>query len=250
VADDLFLGTSRELRQIIARQLRHLMERPRSYRTLVIAALGIRASRLNKALFILTASSLREEANALLRILIEVVVNGAYLMVSSEKEFNAFVAFPVVALGKHHRAYLAHTNVQSTFTEDFNQLVAANAAEAELMSGRTPKDSSWTTESVYKRAVAADAVFKHGILPDLAATAYAGAHDYIHGNFPAVLDSLSALQGEMPAPEDIQTDENAMLSAATMALLGYAPSLEAHFQMGCKQDLQHIVLSFAKAETQ
>lgn len=244
--DDLFIGTSRELQSILSRQVRFLPTRSHSYRTLVIAALAVRASRLNKALFVLTASSLREEANALLRILIEVVVNGAYLMVSGEKEFNAFVAFSVVALGKSHRAYVAHSEIQSTFTEDFNQLVATNAAEAELISGRTPKDSSWTSESVYKRAVAADAIFQHGIFGDLAATAYAGAHDYVHGNFPAIVDTISALQGELLTPAVVEVDKNAMLSAATMALLGYALSLDAHFQTGCTEELQRIILSFAK----
>ena len=250
MADDLFIGTSRELQNIISRQLSFLTTRSHSYKTLVIAALGIRASRLCKALFILTTSSLREEANALLRILIEVVVNGAYLMVTGEKEFNAFVAFPVVALGKSHRAYVAHEKVHSTFTEDFNQLVASNSAEAELMSGRTPKDSSWTSESVYKRAVAADAIFQHDIFADLAATAYAGAHDYVHGNFPGVLEIISGLQGEVLKPENVQIDESAMHSAAAMALLGYALSLDAHFQTGCTEELQRIILSFAKGETQ
>lgn len=247
MADDLFIGTSRELQNIISRQLHFLTTRPHLYKTLVIAALGVRASRLNNAIFALTTSPLREEANALLRILIEVVVNGAYLMVSGEKEFNAFVAFPVVALGKSHRAYVAYSGVESAFTEDFNQLVATNAAEAELMSGRTPKDSSWTSESVYKRAVAADAIFQNHIFSDLAATAYAGAHDYIHGNYPALIDIISGLQGEMPlTPKDVRIDENAMLSAATMALLGYALSLDAHFQTSCTEELQRITLSFAK----
>ena len=84
-------------------------------------------------------------------------------------------------------------------------------------------------------------------MSDLAATAYAGAHFYFHGNYPALIGIISSLQGEMPlAPEDVRIDENAMLSAATMALLGYALSLDAHFQTGCTEELQRITLSLAK----
>jgi hypothetical protein len=178
VADDLFIESARELQNIISRQLRFLTTRPHSYKTLIIAALGVRAGRLNNALFVLTTSSLREEANALLRILIVVMVNGAYLMVSGKKGVPHICGVSNSGIGQEPSC------LRGAFTEDLNQLVATNALEAELMSGRTPKDSSWKSQSVQKRALAADAIFQHGIFGDLAATAYAGAHDYVHGNFP------------------------------------------------------------------
>jgi hypothetical protein len=245
---DCVTETSRELRVLILRQIRYMATRPCSHKTWVILALASRATQLSEALFILDHSGLRDEAAALLRILIEVVINGAYLMVTGEKEFNAFVAHPVVLMGKHHLAYVESSNHQNSFTEGFNQLVATSAADAALRSGRTPKDSSWTSESVLKRAAIADAVFKHVLFCDLATTSYVDGHDFIHGNFPALVGIIADLQGETLSTKEVQTDRNAMLHGATSSLLGYALSLDQHFQMDFHTELQRIILNFAKGE--
>jgi len=245
---DCVSETSRELRVLILRQLQYMAMRPCSHKTLVILALGSRAIRLNEALFILDHSGLHDEAAALLRILIEVVVNGAYLMVTGEKEFNAFVAHPIVSMGKHHLAYIKLSNHQNSFTEGFNQVVATSAAEAALRSGRTPKDSSWTSESVFKRAAVADAVFKHSLFCDLATTSYVDGHDFIHGNYPALVSIIADLQGETLSTKEVPTGQDAMLHGATSSLLGYALSLDQHFQMDFHAELQRIILSFASGE--
>ena len=190
-------------------------------------------------------SGLPDEATALSRILIEVVINGAYLMVTGAKEFDAFIAHPIVLMGKHHLAYISSSENQNSFTEEFNELLATSAEEAVRHSGRTSKDSSWTSESVSKRAIAADAVFKHGLFCDLAITSYVDGHDFIHGNFPSLLDIIAALRGETLPTIEVQTVPDTMLYGATTSLLAYALSLNQHFKLDIDGELRRIASSFA-----
>jgi hypothetical protein len=239
---------SESLRSLILRQVQLIRKRPCTHKTVVILALCSRATRLNEALIILSHSGFRDEAAALLRVLIEVVVNGAYLMVTEDKEFNAFVAHPMVMLGKHHRSYLAQWGDQTSFTEDFNELVASGAAEAAAISNRTEKDSSWTSEGVRKRADLADSQFKHSDFSYLATTAYVEGNNFIHGNFSSLIEIIGEFQGETPSREEIRVHEDSKLSGATWALWDYAMALDQHFTTNLSMELKQILSSFPNVE--
>ena len=197
----------------------------------------------------LTSRGFLYEASALSRTLIEIVINGAYLMVTGEVEFNAYVAHPVVLLGKHHKAYLNYQEGEASFTGEFNEMVATSAAQAALISGRTSKDSSWTSESVTLRADRADSVFKHGLFCDLARTVYVDGHDFIHGNFPAILDCVNEFQGDLLPRSELMDRYNSIHRGATSALLGYALSLNHYFasvfQSEFHLELLNIIKDFA-----
>ena len=243
------IETSRKLRELIAQEVDFLISGSYTYKTLVITALAIRATRLNAALLNLIDSGFGEEGMALARVLVEVVTNCGYLMVTSEKEFNAFVAFPVAMLGKHHRAYLAHWQDQTNFSSEFNELIETAASEAIPISGRSTKDSSWTSESVYKRAITADNAFQGGIFGELATMAYAEAHDYVHGNFSSIVSIMGLLQKEDSEPEDEQIGDESLLYAAALSLIGCARSLNQHFQLNFKYEIQKIITGFADGST-
>lgn len=245
---DSHIDTSGALRSLILRQVHLIRKRPCTPKTLVILALGLRATRLNEALIILSHSGFRDEAAALLRIVIEVVVNGAYLMVTGEKEFMAFTAHPVVLMGKHHLAYLEHSGGQNPFTKELNELVATGAAEAAAISGRTAKDSSWTSESVYKRAAIVDKVFNNTDFSLLAETSYVDGHAFIHGNFHSIVDIIGELEGEDLSKEEIHPHQLTTLRHAPLALLGYALAVDQHFKTCFHAELGQIILRYANAE--
>lgn len=242
---DIFVQTSDKLRELIARQIHSLITQPHTFKTLVIAALALRGVRLNGALLTLACSGFRDEATALARILTEVVINCGYLLVAGEQEFKAFVAFPVTMLGKHHRAYLAHSHDQTNFNDEFNQLVATAAEEAIQVSGRSTKDSSWTSESVYKRSLAADAVFQDGLFALLAITVYAEGHDFVHGNFSSIVSLMDNLRGADQEHKEGNTEEQPLLHAAALSLLACALSLNKHFRLNFGDELQSITVALA-----
>jgi Family of unknown function (DUF5677) len=155
--------------------------------TVLLGAL-LKASESARAILILGNSGFVDEMNVLMRTMVELVINAAYLQYARDAEFKRFL---------HHDAISGHiamldfsraTQGNAEFDLGTAMRVTKNATAAANASGLSLTDRQWNVETrtLKQRADVIDEEMGQALFAELLASIYVTGSGYTHGSFKTI----------------------------------------------------------------
>lgn len=141
-----------------------------------------------------------EEIHTLLRTLVELVINAAYLQICSEGELASYRQYDTLMLSKVMRlANELFPGCIDHISEPTRNAFSKHTDEVRQATAGTVANTSWTKLDLHSRAVAADKHLGTQILQFLRRFVYSHGHTYTHGTFSSLEVTIDSFRtGQFP----------------------------------------------------
>ena len=165
-------------------------EDSRYSRRAILVGSAVRLSEMVRAIELLSDNGFDEEVCAVSRMLIEVVVNAAYLQVADEAELNSYLHFDSqYSLNKLSMSEFAEQDEASRSDREMRLEAARNKT------GRKDTALSWSKRQLVDRAELAEQVVKLPVLVNIVRNVTASVNFSVHGTLLSLGRSLCPLIG-------------------------------------------------------
>ena len=188
---------------------------------ILIAVIG-RSVSASKAIRLLRAEDeFFEDANVLVRSLIETVINGVYLQNAPDEEVLAYRHFDVIPVAKllNYIDSSAPQQFAASISGFTQRAFATHVQSVKARTGKTANDFGWTKLKLKDRAIKIDRSLGNPGFSMLANGIFPVGHAYVHGNYSSIQRALPF--APRPGLQPV-VHEPLYLSTLALAALGAA----------------------------
>jgi hypothetical protein len=157
--------------------------------------------------------------NVLVRSLIELIVNGAFIQIASDEEVNAFIHFDSISLSKALRiAQGIYPEALNILSEKLRNDFRVHVDSIKTMLGKDEHDFNWTRLDIVSRGDRIDKALGIPAFGAVCKVLFPSLHAFVHGSYRS-LEAYMSTEGGRVLLQNIALQADGALHTMDVALL-------------------------------